>query len=114
MAAVKTAGYTVTSKFKLGESKYGYIGKYTLGKEYLTGGFTVTEESESRFKLPEKIDFSLLSNAGGSANGVTWELTSGGKLKGYFPVTKAVGEEITSAADLTSTIKEVTFYIIGS
>lgn len=109
MAAVKTAGYTVTNKFKLGESKYGYTGTFTLGKEYLTGGMTVAEEAESRFKLPEKIDFALTPSSGG----VSWELLSNGKLKGIYPVTKAAGEEVPSTTDLTSTVGTVRFYIIG-
>lgn len=110
MAAAKTAGYTCTAKFKLGESKYGYIGKYTLGTEYLTGGYTVVEESESRYKLPEKVDFAFTPSSGG----VSWELLTNGKLKGTYPVTKAAGEQVPSTTDLTTTVKEVNFYIIGS
>lgn len=110
MAAVKTAEYTCPVKVKLGETKYAYIGEYTLGKEYLTGGFTVAAEAETRYKLPEKVDFAFTPSAGG----VSFELLSNGKLKATYPVTKAAGEEVTSAADLTATVGKVKFYIIGT
>lgn len=56
---------TVTGKVEIGKGRAIYFGTATGGTEYPTGGATLGEEpTNSRFKLPEKLDFLQVATLG--------------------------------------------------
>lgn len=104
---VAEAQATVTSKFKLGNTKYGYVGTFALGTEYATGGNTIGTEAESRFKLPEKVDFAFVQGGG-----YGYELASGKLLIRAAGKEKEAGAQAAAKTDVSAA--KPAFYIIGS
>jgi len=108
-AANEKATYTVTRKFKLGESVYGYVGTIALGSEYKTGGNSLVSVSEGRYELPEKIDFMFINPTAGW----TLEYTEGKvKVFGGAAAEKVVAKEAGSGVSLTA-VAAAQFYCVG-
>lgn len=94
--AVGEAQVTVTSKTLLTTGGSLYQGTITGGTEYPTGGATLAADPESRFSLPEKLDYLNVSPAG-----LTARFVAPNKLKLFAETTVGTSTE-TALSELKS------------
>lgn len=111
--AVGEAQVTVTKKTLLPTGGSMYIGTVTGGTEYPTGGATLKASEESRYALPEKLDWVQVSPLGLAA-----QYVSPNKLKLFAETTVATStetpfSELKSKATMATALAGAPFVGIG-
>lgn len=111
--AVGEAQVTVTKKTLLPTGGSLYQGTITGGTEYPTGGLTLGTNPESRYALPEKLDYLRVD-----AVGMASQFVAPNKVKLFAEAT--VGEstvtpmaELKSKADTKTALAAAPFIAIG-
>jgi hypothetical protein len=97
----------VTSKQLLKDNGLAlYMGTLALGSEYAAGGDTLATDPNSRYSLPEKLDFMLI---GSGAGGYDLEYVPGAtpKVKAYVTAAaaKEPSQEVAAKKDLKAVAK---------
>lgn len=86
--AVGEAQVTITQKTLLPTGGSLYVGVITGGTEYPTGGATLAANPESRYSLPEKLDYLQVSPLG-----LTAQFVAPNKLKLFAETTVGTSTE---------------------
>jgi len=111
--AVGEAQATVVKKTLLPTGGSMYIGTITGGTEYPTGGATLKASEESRYSLPEKIDWLSCNPLG-----LTAQYVSPNKLKLFAETTVGTStetplSELKSKATMATALAAAPFVAIG-
>lgn len=111
--AVGEGQVTVTTKIGLTNSRAMYIGTITGGTEYPTGGATLAANTESRYALPEKLDFASVTPLG-----MTAQFVAPNKLKLFAETTVGTStetplSELKSKATMATALAAAPFWAIG-
>lgn len=103
---------TVTQRLPIGSGRAIYVGTATGGTGYATGGATLGEEpTNSRAKLPEKLDWLKIEALGAQAVFVAPGTV---KLFGASTSEGTVAVEFKNAATMATAIAAVPFVAIGA
>jgi hypothetical protein len=108
--AVGEVQLTVTTKIPMEGGRALYFGTATGGTEYPTGGASLGEEpTNSRFKLPEKLDWLRVEGLG-----VAGAFVAPNKLKLFGgAATEAAAVEYKSKATMAAVLAGVPFVAVG-
>lgn len=112
--AVGEIQLTLTARIPIGSGRAIYFGTATGGTEYPTGGATLGEEpTNSRYKLPEKLDFFRCD-----ALGLISAFVAPNKVKLFAETTVATStetplSELKSKATMATAVAGVPFMAIG-
>lgn len=111
--AVGEAQVTITKKTLLFTGGSLYQGVVTGGTEYPTGGATIAASTESRYSLPEKLDWCQVS-----PTGLTAQFVAPNKLKLFAETTVGTStetglSEYKSKATMATALAGAPFIAIG-
>lgn len=113
-AANEVLKLAVTEKIPLTKGRAIYLGTATGGSEYKTGGVEIVEETESRYKVPARIDMLTTAGLGLISAFVKPNLVKFFAEQTVGTSTETGLAEYKSGASLATAINAVPFFAIGT